>query len=359
MKNRISVEKLLLAFLTLAVFFILQFSYTGVDIHIDSMIIMIFLFILLNKNLKLEILNNFLNIYIYFLIPSLILYILIAAGTPIEWDKLIPINNTKAAQSYLYYREYPGMIVISTLIFPFGSGEIFRLSGVFDEPGVIGTLSAVLLVVFNSNLTKFKRTILIVSGMLSFSLFFFIVIILFLVYKKPKLFMVVFLSIVVLFGLFNKQVKQNELVYRYIIERLSDPSHIDNRTSQCFEENFSQMLLSNSAILGKGQNAAQKLNCDVSSWKTIVYNHGILGFGLIVIFYTSIFLHLLNKSSKKRILDFFFILLIFILAMYQRPGFNTIWYFTLFYGAFLLKINANNNLLSNKTKGKNENLNNR
>lgn len=59
--------------------------------------------------------------------------------------------------------------------------------------------------------------------------------------------------------------------------------------------------------------------CDVSSYLTIVYNHGFFGLLMIVLFYLNLTFLLLDKGSVAlRTLPFIFV---YALSMYQRPDF--------------------------------------
>jgi hypothetical protein len=349
--QKIKKSNYIYTFFLLSIFSLLQFSTNGIQILYSSSILLMIIFILFTENLKINIFNTFFNIYIYMLIPSLILYVLILIGIDISWDKLISINSMKANHNYMYYREYLGMVVLSTLIFPVGTGEIFRLSGVFDEPGLLGTLSTILLLIKKYNLNNWKEKILLVSGILSFSLFFYIASFIYLILKRKDYSIKFFIMVILLSIIFNKQLSENEFILKYTVDRIvnviMNPAKVNNRTSDCFENEFNSFLISEELLLGYGQGAHSRTGCDVSLWKSVVYNYGLIGFMLILLLYAVLYFELKNKVKNY---DNFIFIFIFILVFYQRPAFDTIWFFILFYSGLLIskknyikEINENTN----------------
>lgn len=105
-------------------------------------------------------------------IPVLLLFPLLLMGVDIPWFALSQDFRSNAAD---YYRVYPGMVVLSTQVYEFGPGIIFRASALFREPGHFAIVTSVLLMTDRMDLTKPSNRIIALAGMLSFSLIFYII----------------------------------------------------------------------------------------------------------------------------------------------------------------------------------------
>jgi hypothetical protein len=313
-----------------------QFSSFENVSHFSIMLILGITFLLLNNEIQKKVFLVFLNIYVLTLIPALILYVLIAIGAPLEWTLLEGTNAGKVAHG-LYYREYFGMVVLSDQIFPFMSGELFRLSALYDEPGVVGTISALLLAATQFNMKNLKGKILLISGVLSFSLAFYIMAFIYLAITRVQIIVgsVIFLSIAIVF--LPTEFKDNKLINYYVTDRVynvfSDFDSVNNRTNPCFEVPYNNFLSSNNILLGMGHKAAVNLGCGVASYKVLIYDYGIFGIFMISIFYIVILLKIKYKYQFIQLIPFFIVALA---SSYQRPAVDKLWFIIIFMGAILL-----------------------
>ncbi|MFG7351469.1 hypothetical protein ACGMNB_10780 [Shewanella oncorhynchi] len=333
---KINKKSLFLTLLYSFVIFFLQFSGEGVVLFISSLIILISLFLLLDNTVKYKSYLAFYNLFTLSLVPGLIIFIFIFIGFDIPWSHLDSQHELKSL-SGLFYRNYIGTVVLSSQIFPVGSGEIFRFSGVFDEPGVVGTVTALLLVADGFRLKNYKSKIVFTAGLLSFSLTFYLLVLIFLLISKPRYLLYVLIP-VCFFGIYlYEDAKQNPIINQYVIERFSkgftDPASVDNRASECFVSQFNNFIDNGNVILGNGANAHANTGCDVSSYLTIIYNHGFLGLGLVILFYVSMLLSVaLRPRDLYGLLPF---VLIFSMSAYQRPQVFSLWMILIFWGGIL------------------------
>lgn len=319
-----------------------QFTFDSVQPWISVVVPLTFLVFMLDNNVLRLILNNFINLYVIFMILPIVMFFLISLGWKLEWVNLEPYSNAKQAAG-VFYRQYFGMVILNTQIFSFGMGELFRLSGVFPEPGVVGTLSALLLTIMNYNLRKLRASIIFISGILSFSLTFYILSFIYLFVKKPVAlikFMILFLLLIYTLPL---DLKENRLLKYYFFERveavLYDFESIDNREDDCFKAKYTDLLQSRDILLGKGYKATIKLNCDTSSYKTFIYDYGMINFVILVFLYITIVLSRMTRYSNiVTILPF---LLVCIASSYQRPAFDQLWFIMLFLGGLASLLNCN------------------
>ena len=202
---------LILISVFLSSFFLNQFTLHGAYPWISVVVVLMLCFLLFDEKIHKNTLKVFINIYALVSIPSILMFFLLAAGVNLEWEYLEPYSKAKQSTG-VYYREYFGMVVLSTQIFTLGSGELFRLCSVFPEPGVVGTVSALLLTVTRFEIKNWKGVTLLVSGLLSFSLAFYVLAGLYLILKKPfYLFFLMGLLSALFFSL-PSDIKDNRLI---------------------------------------------------------------------------------------------------------------------------------------------------
>lgn len=116
------------------------------------------------EKFQVKVFNSFLTIYVIFMGLSLISHVFALMGVISPYTSISPLNELK---SYNYY-VYP-FLVRASLTSP-------RFCGIFDEPGVVGTLSGIMLCIKGLNLRDYKSVILLISGLASLSLFFYILV---------------------------------------------------------------------------------------------------------------------------------------------------------------------------------------
>lgn len=146
------------------------------------------------------------------LVPAIIEHIMIAfLNMPLTESTYIeecPINPEREYNGYLF-----NVYLLSTLEFV-GS---FRFLSFYDEPGVLGNITMVLLYIQRFNLKKWYNFVLLVSGILSFSLTFYVAVaayyILFGNFKLKMTFLIVVAIATIYF--YN-----NEIVYDLVFKRV-------------------------------------------------------------------------------------------------------------------------------------------
>lgn len=124
---------------------------------------------LLSEEGRRRCLDLFGRLFAVSLIPGLLYSFAAIAGLPLTM-RLIEHPNP------LMYGmlQMPGAIFLSHLnaaLLPWG-GVLFRLCGIYDEPGMVGTISGLLLAAYAYRFTSWKVFVLYIGGVLSFSLAF-------------------------------------------------------------------------------------------------------------------------------------------------------------------------------------------
>lgn len=200
-----------------------------------------------------------------------------------------------------------------------------RFTGLFDEPGWFGTWAAFFLCADNINFKKKENILLLVAGMLTFSLAFVMLIIIYYALKnftdfKRWLWLValILLYVYVLPNISTGNIAIDNLLKRMVIT--SDGLSGDNRSGSLFKKIYEQTIHSNKIYLGYGAGYAEIYGVGegegLASIKSYIVNFGIVG---TLIIFVPIFIASLRQSLKlKNKLMMFYIIITFA-SLYQRP----------------------------------------
>lgn len=199
-------------------------------------------------------------------------------------------------------------------------GNSRKFMSVFDEPGVVGTLVALLISYRKLEFNKIKDIVLIVAGLLSFSLSFYIVLLINLLYNRTLNLKFYLIFVIILFSFYyvKPEFVKVALLDRFIVG--NNIGIVDNRSTETFNDEYDSFVKKGGAGLffGLGPNALAKLSKDielnVSSYKTLIYQFGILG----AVLFISFFFYATYKFAPVKRGWFFFI--IFLALAWQRPG---------------------------------------
>ena len=253
--------------------------------------------------------KKFLIIYVVTLIPSLIVYFCtVWFGIDLPHTIIPPLNMLKQYN----YQAYPFMVIKDDL-------ESFRFCGYYDEAGVIGNISGVLLIVNRCNFRDWKNWILLISGVFSFSLYFYVIVALYLLFFGPiKVKIVLFLSIVAAFAYLTK----SENVFSNLIMarlELGDDGNLvgDNRTQVYFDAFYNKFLDSDKLWFGYGQYfSSQVVDPGGQSYKHLIVDHGLI---MTTIYIIAFLLYYISYNINKKHL--LFLLMILFSILFQRPFF--------------------------------------
>lgn len=335
--------------------FLLNFSSNGFVLYANTSMLLIFSFLLIDNETKYNVYIVFYKLFTLSLVPGLVIFLLSLFGLALPWEPLEPASASKIAAG-LFYRDYLGSLVLSTQIYSTGIGEIYRFSALYDEPGVVGTVAALLLSANRFELNTISSKIIFLSGFISFSLAFYILIGVYIILKRPVLLVKLLIPVLFLFFIFQNKLKENDLIRHFVFDRIQqlfyDPQSIDNRASSCFHHEFDDFIQNGNVFIGNGAWAHTHLGCDVSSYLSIIYNHGFLGFISIIVFYI-LFCFSLNYNFRS--LNIYPFLLVFLLSLYQRPEFFSMWMVVVFSASVFSTYKINDFLLYSK-KSNNEKI---
>jgi len=269
----------------------------------------------------------FVRIFGYILALSLLFYLLKLFR--LYSPELISQTSPDGREYYSYL--FNTMSAITTRNALYLSSGFYRFHGFMGEPGWIGTISGLIVFSLKFQFSQFKILyIYLFAALLSMSLGAYIPLFVGFVYfyfGKRLLYAVIPLT---MFFIFNR-----EILDRFIFDRLYvDDGNIagDNRTSAVFDHEWSKLLGTSEVIFGKGKGQHTVFGEGVSSWKTLVYNGGIIGFFLYLLIFMSIFFMLVKTGHKKFALIFF---LVFLMTIYHRPRIQYVYFLIILYGGLL------------------------
>lgn len=190
-----------------------------------------------------------------------------------------------------------------------------RFQSLADEPGLIGTLNAFLIYALADNRKyKYHVLILIVSGIVSFSLAFYIMFLFKLVTSKINLRLLLPLIIgcaVVFYFTYD--------IFEVKIQNRLQQETIDNRSTYIVDKVINESIHDGSILLGKGYNYHEKMgdgNAEDggAGAKIFLIEFGAIGFLLIIVLYTRI----LFKNNAKTTFQTLIFISMFWISFYQR-----------------------------------------
>lgn len=255
-------------------------------------------------------------IFIFFITLSLIVYALVALGVPLSYRvSPPPPRNTIDYDFYIYpFYANPSVLDWRDLI-------IERFNGLFDEPGTVGTSCMLLLFIEKFNFRKVGNIILLIAGLLSFSLYFYGVLFIALSFRlftgKAEVRTKVIYALFILAGLYATS--QNELTNQLIWKRFewdkSERTIVGDDRSDYELTKYVKSVRGTSAYFWGSPDKLDSFQGSASLEKEIVA-HGFVVVALFFVFYALFSLKYM-KFSREWILFY----IVFVATLYNRPSF--------------------------------------
>jgi hypothetical protein len=294
----------------------------------------------LSDDEKAAIMNLFITLFVLCLIPGLVIYVFNSFNVILPYVKLTSENSLKEALGH-YYKQYLGSV------FLFTSSDAY--CAVFDEPGIVGTFSALLLVSKDMKITKdWRCIILLLAGIASKSFAFLMIVMIAIILKyiHQKAWKVIIYFSVSLIAFFIFMNINTDNMWITTMQRrltIADGRWMgDNRSNNVmFDTEYNNFIHSDieTVLFGNGNNAASR-NPNMtgsSEYRMLIYDYGFIGFfGIISWLILSIYFMYRKKSRLQW--NIIILLVVFIASMYQRPYiFNEAYVLILFGGSALLQ----------------------
>jgi len=305
---------------------------SGID-HIFSFEWLIYLvlcvFLLIEDSGKIKAYRYFYNIFVFSLIAPIIIYILVHIGVNVPYIIINAPEEIKTINS-VSYKIYP---LAAQWYNPYADAyRSLRLCGIYNECGVVGTYSALLLSIEGYRLKgNWKNIVLLIGGILSFSLAFYFLTICYFIVRAIDInwkYMVPLIIIVVIYIIFVNVHFANEALTKFQNRFLITDYVLngDNRTSPGYDRIYENFIHEGGRklLFGNGLNEIEDIlvskNIDGSSYKNLIFDYGIFGFFNQIIWIVVYFIYRKIGSTRKEKIYIAACCFVFIANMYQRPS---------------------------------------
>ncbi len=245
-------------------------------------------------------------------------------GLPIP-HSIVPYYTQYEATNYYFYIDY-GFSYLCV------NNTGVRLCGLFNEPGYYGTIAAFYLIADNFNLKSKGNIIILLSGLLTVSLAFIVLCIMFFLLKiyrfnsffKNVSYIIILFGLLVLVGLISNDVISN-VADRFSFEGGTFKG--DNRSNDSLDFIFNQVISGNEYTLF-GYGSLDNLDIGhAGGIKKFIVQYGLVG-GLLTL---SLLLVSSIRYEKLSVLKFCFVFLFFV-SLYQRSSIFNLCYFMALFG---------------------------
>lgn len=261
-------------------------------------------------------------IYVFIIGLSSIVWLCCICGIPLPSQEIPPLNPIK---DYIY-TQYPFLVVMGDSII-----DSFRFCGVFDEPGVVGTISMLMLIIDNYDLRKLSNIILFISGLISMSLFFYLCSILYFMYyvftkkgqSKFKVLSIIFL-ILLSFLTYNIEITHDTIWSRLEYDENTVITG-NNRADDELKQYINQIRGSEAYWFGVHDNAVIEKYSNSASIQNAILKYGVIGCLMYALFFV---VYVVRRTPNRT--DAFFCILFLYVTLWQRPGFYLIPYVFLY-----------------------------
>jgi hypothetical protein len=287
-----------------------------------------------------RVIELFSKAFLWLNLPSIFIFLTVIVNLNLPYSLIHLGGRIK------YYRNYFGIAIFNDYqIFNTGRFTLARLCGVFEEPGMLGTIDGMILIVFLILFPKRTKTIvlLVVLGLLTMSMAFYIALILmlFTVLLKKNIRLIFYLVPVILSIYMITPRDVIDVVDNVLFSRfeLSDEGGFVGDTRRIeFKKQWEQYVATSSTrdlVFGHGAKSNQRdEQGQFSSYQGIIYEAGYLGFSMISGFILYIFVYL---PLRHRRLDFLPLTAFPVLSIYQRPD-PLLPYFIIAYAAVIVAL---------------------
>lgn len=306
-------------FLFLCICFLIHPLFTGFHTS-NILIIMSFLLALgLDDSEKVKALDMFTNILACIVavsLPAWLIHVFV-----FEFPSFGEIDNSEFKGNIYPMNNYLLFVTMAT-------ANTFRFYSMFDEPGVLGTLSAFVLFANKYKFEKKKNLIILIGAFFSFSLAFYILTFIGYLSQSLKNIKKILISVILLLllSIIAYSALKDNLAFQYsVVERISGGGvdNLDNRTGYQASRFYDSFIFTSDALMGIGSDEMMNKQLkEGQSYKLFIIEYGVLSTICLLFSY---FVLAGNKN-----INIYFFFLIFILSFLQRPFAFTAWQFLIF-----------------------------
>lgn len=257
-------------------------------------------------------LDSFVTIYAVIIAISGAVFILSLFGFAPAIGTIDPLNELKSHN----YTLYPLLAV------PNIGSSYFRFHGPFDEPGVVGTISAIILTIYKFNLKDKRILAIFITGFFSLSFFYYIIVgLYYAVYnlfvaknKKMGIFIIILLIAFVFLTLDNPYL-YDTLWSRFAWDSDAGKFAGDNRMGELGTDAFLSIIGTKEFLWGSGDfELFEEMTLGSASFISVIMRYGIVFSCLFVYLFASY-----AWKYKSNTISYILFLVVFLGTIYQRP----------------------------------------
>lgn len=261
----------------------------------------------IKKELVYDSYKIFRSLMVVFIACSIIDYIFVSLGLTFGGKIIEPLNTLKPHK----YIMYPFLVV------PHGEASA-RFHGIWDEPGMIGTMCGLILIAERMNFGKKGNWVILAGGLLSMSFYFYVSLMVGFILFSQRLknrFVVIMMFFVLLAISYNVPIIYDTIWSRFEFDATEGKFVGDNRNGGGVSEHYE--LIAGTAAFYKGEGSVEAAEYSGgASLLLIIIKHGFIFVALNLLGYAILSWREI-KNKKEWILFFLF----FLATLYQRPGF--------------------------------------
>ena len=289
------------------------------------MLLLMISFLLLDSVDRYQTLVYFKNTWLIICVIGIFCFLSYLLSLPLPYRELnyynMSLENLNVHQRYISYG----------IVFLHKQNTMIRLCGICNEPGLFGTISALLLCVDDLNFKNKENWIILIASILSTSVASVLIIAIYMMLKcrrDIKVFMLIVCGIL-LYIFFLPKVQTGNPAIDYMLQRLvlTDNGLAGNNRSNAILDSLLKQTIQQKPIWGYGNGYAGTKTSGVSSYKMYIVNYGIFGF---FIMYGALLLSAIFGNQKNKVGLCFII--VFFASIYQRPNVFNLYYMILLFG---------------------------
>ena len=264
---------------------------------------------------------------------TFLIYILVVIGIPFPSETIETFRTQLSGQHHI---NYLGCLFLSEL-----AGQTDRFTSMFEEPGVVGTISALILATSDGGIKRDKRNIVfLISGLFSLSLAFICMMtVYYLIYAIRKGMLktaTLLIAISIMYIVFENIDFSNELVLELqtrIDFRDEDAKKRNSRIGDDAQSEFDDFLEGDfkTFLMGHGVPYAISSSGETSwsysaTYKKQIFQCGLIGFCLYFLWMVIFPYQCCKTDNTDTNVDLVIYVFVFLISVYQRPFFFSLYF---------------------------------
>lgn len=247
---------------------------------------------------------------------SSIIWVMVMLGVSLPYNVLPPLNSLKDYD----YAQYL-LLVMPRGIIDISLFRSLQFCGPFDEPGVVGTIAFLILLIERFNMRKFTNIIVFISGVISISLFFYVGVFLYMLYSitlkkgSVKIKIISLLLFIVLAILSYNFEVTNAAIWDRLEYDESKGIAGNNRADDDLKLYIKQIRGTEKYWFGVHDKAIVDRFTNSASVQTALLKYGFMGCAVYALFFV---FYALNIIPRRK--DACFCLFFLFLTLWQRPA---------------------------------------